>query len=475
MLSNQCQLISYPDSLGGDLATLEEVLSGELGAAIAGLHILPFYPSSADRGFAPISYRQVEQRFGNWAQVERLAQSYELTVDFMVNHISRRAPCFSDFLARKEQSPWATMFIRYADFWPNGEPTAADLARIYTRKARPPWVEVEFADGSREKLWCTFDAEQIDLDLRSAITRRFMRDTLLFLCDRGAKLIRLDAVAYATKRVGSNCFFVEPDIWELLEFASDGISGYDTELLPEVHERYRFQQALAARGYLVYDFALPMLVLQALYDGDSSWLSKWLAICPRRQITTLDTHDGIGVVDVHGLLPKELIERTRDRLYGRGGIVKQRYSGAAYHNLDVYQINCTYFSALENREQAYLLARAIQFFAPGIPQLYYVGLLAGANDIQLVERTKLGRDINRHGYSRAEAEAACKRSVVQRLLRLMRFRNESTAFAGRLEIAPTEPHLLSLLWRNGAHTARLDADLRTHRFSIQADGITINI
>lgn len=145
---------------------------------------------------------------------------------------------------------------------------------------------------------------------------------------------------------------------------------------------------LAERGYWVYDFALPMLLLYSLYFGKNERLLNWLRICPRQQFTTLDTHDGIGVVDVHDLLTQEEIEETKEYLFSRGANVKPIYNTPAYNNLDVYHLNCTYYSALGNNDAAYLLARAIQFFTPGIPQVYYVGLLAGENDLELLEKTK---------------------------------------------------------------------------------------
>ena len=149
-------------------------------------------------------------------------------------------------------------------------------------------------------------------------------------------------------------------------------------LLPEIHEHYSIQLKIAQHGYYVYDFALPMLLLNALYYGQGDYLKHWLSICPRNQFTTLDTHDGIGVVDVKDLLPDEEIERTKEDIYKFGANVKRIYSSAAYNNLDIYQVNCTYYSALGEDDNAYLIARAVQFFAPGIPQVYYVGMLPDA-------------------------------------------------------------------------------------------------
>lgn len=466
-LKNACQLITYPDSLGGDLRALYSILEKHFSGLLSGVHILPFFPSSGDRGFAPLTYEEVDPQFGSWEDIERIAAKYEVMADMMVNHISRQSSYFQDFVERKDESQWADLFIRYKYFWPGGEPSEEDLALIYTRKPRPPYYEVDFADGSSEKVWCTFDYEQIDLNLKSDTTRRLVRRFLQGLCRHGVKMVRLDAFAYTTKKPGTSCFFVEPDVWENLKFAADSIAEQGAVLLPEVHEHYRMQQRIADRGYPVYDFALPMLVLQGIYDRSADNLKHWLSVCPRNQFTTLDTHDGIGVVDVKDLMTEEEMERTKENVYRKGANVKRIYNTATYQNLDIYQINCTYYSALGEDDDAYILARAIQFFTPGIPQVYYVGLLAGRNDIELVEETKMGRNINRHPYTADEVAEAVQRPVVQRLFRLMKFRNECRAFDGSYEVLPSEDHVLRVRWHKGSDMAELEADLKTRHFTIR--------
>ncbi len=226
---------------------------------------------------------------------------------------------------------------------------------------------------------------------------------------------------------------------------------------------------IAEKGFWVYDFALPMLVLNALLTGRGEPLVHWLEICPRKQFTTLDTHDGIGVVDVADLLSQEEIEATKELLFQKGANVKKIYNTEAYNNLDIYQINCTYYSALGDNDRAYLLARAIQFFAPGIPQVYYVGLLAGANDIELLEATRQGRDINRHYYTKEEVAENVERPVVRDLLFLMELRNECPAFSG--ECFPSfENGILCIRREHDGHTARLQADLNDYSFTVTADG-----
>ena len=203
-----------------------------------------------------------------------------------------------------------------------------------------------------------------------------------------------------------------PETFDFIgEFTGDARAGI--EVLVEIHSYYREQIEIAKQVDWVYDFALPPLVLHTLYTADARRLKQWLEISPRNAVTVLDTHDGIGVIDVG---PDRKARTARPAAYARGNRrlgrnhsrTEQRRSrqatGAAASNLDLYQVNCTFYDAFGRRDDEYLIARAIQFFAPGVPQVYYVGLLAGTNDMDLLRRTGVGRDINRHYYTRAELE-----------------------------------------------------------------------
>jgi sucrose phosphorylase len=461
-LKNQVQLIVYPDSLGSDLVELHYVLRRYLSNAIGGVHLLPFYPSSADRGFAPLTYDAVDPAFGTWRDINLIGREFDLIIDFMVNHISRLSDYFQDYFEKGADSEYADMFLSFNKLSPDGEISEADLARVYTRKPRPPYTIIQRADGSKEKVWCTFDYEQIDLDWDSPKTREVMRRYLINLSRTPAKMIRMDAFAYSTVKLGTNCFFLEPQVWELLEWLQDYVSPFDVEILPEVHEHYSYHRKISDHGYWTYDFSLPMLVLHSLYHHTGRSLKQWLAICPRKQVTTLDTHDGIGVVDVEDLLTPEELQQTLDGLDEKGANTRKVFSGPEYENLDVYQVNCTYFSALECNDDAYIAARAIQFFAPGIPQVYYVGLLAGENDIDLVKLTKNGRDINRHNYTLDEIRSEMQKPVVGRLLRLMEFRSNYPAFDGRFSIEDAPDDEIRLSWSKDSCRAILHIDLRTY-------------
>lgn len=465
-LENKCMLITYSDSMGSNLKEMEYILDKYFSKAVKGIHILPFFPSSGDRGFAPMDYHKVDSVFGDWNDIERLAERYFLMFDYMINHISAKSEYYMDFLKHKDSSKYRDLFIRYKQFWINGEPTEEEVNAIYKRKPRAPYVDACFEDGTTEKVWCTFDNEQIDINCKSDIAKEFIKDNLTVLCSHGAALIRLDAFAYATKKAGTSCFFIEPDVWELLKECEEIVRPFGAELLPEIHEHYSMQIKIAQENYFVYDFALPMLMLNAIYYGNTKYLKHWFTICPERQFTTLDTHDGIGIVDVKDLLPDHELERTKEDIFKYGANVKKVYNTSAYSNLDIYQVNCSYYSALGDDDDSYLLARAVQFFAPGIPQVYYVGLFAGKNDLELLEKTKVGRNINRHYYTLEEIEQEVKRPVVAKLIQLMEFRNTHPAFDGTFELKECGESDLVIVRTFGEHIAEIRANFISKKMNI---------
>ena len=471
-------LITYPDSLGKNIEELRNVLKNDLKGAVGGIHLLPFFPSTGDRGFAPTDYTKVDPKFGDWSDVEKLGQEYYLMFDFMINHISRHSKYYEDFQQKKDKSKYADLFLSWDKFWPQGRPTKADVDLIYKRKDKAPYQEITFADGSKEKLWNTFGPEQIDLDVRKKVTQEFIKQTLNQLIEHGADIIRLDAFAYAVKKLDTNDFFVEPEIWDLLAQVRDDIAAKGAIILPEIHEHYSMPFKIAKHGYFIYDFALPMVTLYSLYSGKSERLAHWLKMCPMKQFTTLDTHDGIGVVDARDILTPEEVKYTSQELYKVGANVKKKYSSAEYHNLDIYQINTTFYSALGDDDKKYFMARLLQVFAPGIPQIYYVGMLAGKNDIKLLEETKEGRNINRHYYTREEVAEEVKRPVVASLLKLFAFRNTEAAFdlEGNIEVeTPSENEIrIVRMNKDQTHKAELKANLKTLDYQVLADGKEIN-
>lgn len=473
-MKNKIMLITYADSFGKNLSELNEVLHQHFKIEIGAVHILPFYPSSGDRGFSPLTYEEVDPQFGTWEDIDKIAEDYELMYDFMINHLSRRSPQFLNFIEKHEDSAYKDMFIRFQEFWPEGAPSKEDVDLLNKRKNHAPCERICFADGSEEDIWCTFSEEQMDLNLNHLLTWQFVERSLRHLMDHGASMLRLDAFAFATKKYGTSCFFIEPEMWEMMERVQKILDEKQVPMLPEIHDHYHIQQKIASQGYAVYDFALPVLVLHTLYTGNSKRLKEWFAVCPKNQYTTLDTHDGIGTVDVEDLLTPEELDFVIQKTGEYGANFKMDFSAKAKDKPVVYQINCTYYSALGEDDRAYLLARAIQFFAPGVPQVYYMGLLAGENDYELMKKTDFPRNISRHNYTVEEIDQEVQKPVVQKLLQLMRMRNEYPAFDGEVIVAEQPDHILEITREsNGCH-AVLKADLEKKTFEIICDDSRYN-
>jgi sucrose 6(F)-phosphate phosphorylase len=467
------QLITYADALGGNLQRLNTVLNEHFAGLFGGVHILPFYPSSGDRGFAPIDYTKVDPAFGTWDDVRRIGEQYDVLTDLMVNHISRQSPQFQDFVRRGRRSPCADLFITLDKIWSEGEPPDEDVQRIFLRRPDHPFTDITIEEtGEVVRIWATFGSqvapEQIDLDIHSALTRDLLRRFLQHLRDQAIRIVRLDAVGYLIKKPGTSCFFVEPEIYEPMGWLRDTAGELGLTLLPELHAHYTLQQRLAEHGYWVYDFVLPALVLHTLFSRSSRKLRTYLRECPRCQFTTLDCHDGIPIQpDLDGILTTQESQAIVARLIERGANLNRLLSRELHdEGFDAHQVNITYYSALGADDDAYIAARALQFFAPGIPQVYYVGLLAGENDPEAVERTGELRAINRHDYTLAEIEQAVQRPVVQRLFRLIRLRNGHPAFDGDLTVEETPDDRVQLRRQQGDAICILNIDLATCRTEI---------
>lgn len=439
--------------MGKDLKDLYRVLDTHLSDHIGGVHILPFYPSNADAGFSPLTHKEVDPEFGDWGDIERIAADFDLCADVTINHISDESEEFRDFVEHGFKSKYADLFVDVDKF---GEITADDLAKIHIRKEKEPFREVTFANGDKARVWCTFTEHQIDLNYESNITYELMESNLAFLAERGVKLYRLDAFGYTTKKIGTSCFLVEPDVYRILDWVNDVALRHGAECLPEVHDHTSYQYALSRRDMHPYGFALPPLLLYSLLDNNSVYLKNWLRMCPRNLVTVLDTHDGICIPDVEGVLPEEKIRVLIDNIDSRSADPIMRKSAANIHSVGaIYQLTCTFYDALMQNDDAYIAARAIQFFTPGIPQVYYVGWLAGCNDNELMETTGELRDINRHFYSLGEIDEAVGQDVVQRQMALMKFRSNYPAFDGRFELHYSNDSSVVMAWRHGEYFCKL--------------------
>ena len=321
---HKAQLITYPDSLGGNLRALMEFLRTDLADVFGGVHVLPPFPSSGDRGFAPTDYRRIDPAFGTWEDLAAIGKDFDLAVDLMVNHISRRSPEFQDFLAHGRASRFADLFITLDKVWPGGVPRPEDVGRIFLRRPKPPFLTITVGDtGALERIWTTFGrmepSEQIDLDINSPLTRQMIVDHLRFFQKQNVSMVRLDAVGYVIKKPGTNCFMVEPEVYEVLEWLTGEATELGLTLLPEVHAEPGVQAALAAHGYWVYDFVLPLLMLHTLTSASGVKLAAHLRTCPHRHFTMLDCHDGIPVQpDLAGVLTLEEMRAVVDHCLDRG-------------------------------------------------------------------------------------------------------------------------------------------------------------
>lgn len=470
-IKNKVQLITYPDSLGGDLKTLNRVLLKYFKDIFkGGVHILPPFPSSGDRGFAPLTYLEIEPKFGSWQDIRAIGENFDVLVDLMVNHISRQSEYFQDFIKKGRKSEYADLFITLDKIWRYGKPVQGDIDKMFLRRPLPYSCYKIQGTGDEEKVWTTFGktnpSEQVDLDVESPQVKQLLKEFFLNFSKYNVKIVRLDAVGYVIKKLGTSCFFVEPDIYEFLDSIKRLADSLEIELLPEVHSHYSIQYRLSEHGFWIYDFILPYTILDTLINKSSEKLCEYLKVRPSKQFTMLDCHDGIPVKpDMDDLIDTKEARKLVDTCLERGSnlslILSDEYKSEDGFN--VHQIRCSYYSVLNCDDDAYIAARAIQFFAPGIPQVYYVGLLAGENDIEAVKASGEGREINRHNFSTMEIEQSFKKKVVQRLLTLIRFRNEYDAFNGEFTVHDGPKDEIRLSWKKDKKHCNLFIDLKTNK------------
>lgn len=483
-MKNAVQLVTYADRLGrGDIHTVHQLLKGPLAGLFGGVHLLPFYYPihGIDAGFDPIDHRRIDPSLGSWTEIKALGQDVDVMADLIVNHISSYSPEFLDYYEKGDASIYKDLFLTMDDVFPNGA-TEADLLSIYRPRPGLPFSYVTLKNNQKRLLWTTFSGQQIDINILHPLGKAYLQSVLRTLHENGIRMVRLDAIGYAVKKSGSSCFMI-PETFDFIRDISRQAADLEMEVLVEIHSYYRRQIDIARQVDRVYDFALPPLVLHSIFNRTSRYLKQWLKISPRNAITVLDTHDGIGVIDIGvdssepqgspGIIPPEELDALVEKIHANSNGQSRLASGAAASNLDLYQVNCTFYDALGRNDQDYLLARAIQFFAPGIPQVYYVGLLAGENDMQLLTRSGVGRDINRHYYTLEEIEQAIKRPVVQSLFELIRFRNQHPAFNGTFSMPKTPDSTIVLRWDKGDDWVMLEVDFPSCSYSISGSPIEL--
>ena len=323
---------------------------------------------------------------------------------------------------------------------------------------------------------------QMDLNAQSQEVWDFYDETLKKLREHGGKLVRLDAFAYVHKEPGKANFFNEPGTWKYLERLKQIADKYDLILLPEIHSEYGegLHEKVAAYGFPIYDFFFPSLVIHALDRGTNKHLLRWINELIEKNINSINMlgcHDGIPVLDLRGkhngkvsregLLSDEEIDTVIEIIMDRGGRVKDLY-GPDGKKISYYQVNATFFSALGEDERKLRLARAIQMFVPGIPQVWYLDLFAGKNDYAAADNGGAGghKEINRTTLANSDVEQGLKKAVVRDQLEIIRLRNTSPAFYGELTVGSTDEHRLQLTWKHEESVAALTADIRDYSFSI---------
>lgn len=487
-MKNKPMLNVYPDSIGGNLTGTVQLLAGPLKDAFGSVYILPsLYHSDLDRGFSVIDY-DINEEIASAEDLEKLKEmGIQLKLDFVLNHASAQSPQFTDLVENGFASRYRDFFIDWNKFWAgHGEmteegyirPREEDIKDMFFRKPGLPLLMVQFRDGGKAPYWNTFYQEykdgrylgQMDLNIRSDMVWEFYRDVLSKIASYGADTVRLDAFAYADKEVGARNFMNEPATWDILQKVADIAEPKGLTLLPEIHATYAdgVYRQIADKGYPTYDFFLPGLILDGIENERSEYLVRWgneIVSDGLKVVNMLGCHDGIPLLDLKGLLPEEDIDRLIDLLVSRGGLVK---------NLDgqqkmYYQVNCAYYSALGADPQKMLLARAIQLFMPARPQVWYLDLFAGENDLEAVRKAGPGghKEINRTDLSTDDVEKALRNEMVREQIRMLRMRTAHPAFDEDAQVTISGgPSSLSITWKHGESTASLEADLTTKEYVI---------
>ncbi len=323
---------------------------------------------------------------------------------------------------------------------------------------------------------------QMDVNAKSPLVWDFYEETLKKVSNFGCSILRLDAFAYLHKEIGQTNFFNKPGTWDYLERIKKIADKNNLTLLPEIHAEYglHLHDEVANEGYQIYDFFLPGLMIHTIEKGNNKALLTWVKeIISKgyKTVNMLGCHDGIPVLDLKGkevngtynkgLLKDNEIEAVMNKIMERGGRVKNLYDPSG-KKISYYQVNATFFSALGESEKKLLLARAIQMFMPGIPQVWYLDIFAGKNDYEAADKGGSGghKEINRTNLTLDKVHEGIKKDIVKNQLEIIRLRNTSKAFSGTVKINDTSDNELDIRWENGADFAQLKANLDKQTFTV---------
>ena len=484
----------YPDSMGSNLGTFNHISERfSLNEVFKSIYILPsLYHPDLDRGFCVQDYDLNEElvTIDDLRKLEK--KGYDLKLDFVLNHASVLSKQFKDLTLKGDESKYRDFFIDWNKFW-QGYGKMSDegyivpddkyIKNMFFRKPGLPILMVRFPDGRDVPYWNTFyqkvyeeDGErkylgQMDLNINSRLVWEFYEETLSKLSDYGTSIVRLDAFAYAPKAPGRKNFLNDPETWDLLKKIDAMASKYNMSLLPEIHVSYAegIYQLIADMGYMTYDFFMPGLIIDALDNKDATYLVRWIKEIVEKKLKTvnmLGCHDGIPVLDLKGLLSEERIEKLIKNVTDRGGYIKDLHGAKNIY----YQINATYFSALGEDEKKMLMARALQIFTPGKPQVWYLDLLGGKNDYEAMKKAGDGghKEINRTNYSFDESVNALNSNLAKKQLELLKLRYSHPAFNVNSNITvEAKDHMLMIKWQYDMHEISLFANLDNYEYVIK--------
>jgi len=456
-------LIAYADMVRRDgespLQTLAGFCETHLRDLVSGVHLLPHYPYTSDDGFSVMDYFAVNPEVGTWEDVSRLGRSFSLMFDAVFNHMSAQSRWFREFLA--DSPEFREFFITVSG--------APDLSLVVRPRALPLLTEFEGARG-RCRVWTTFSADQVDLNFANPEVLLATLRALLFYVERGARFIRLDAIAYLWKRVGTTCIHL-PEAHRVIQLwraVLDAVAPH-VLLVTETNVPHRENVAYFGDGtneaQLVYNFALPPLVLHALLRSDGRVLADWSSALslPTSEVTFfnfLASHDGIGLNPVRGLLPQAEIDFLVERCVAHGGFVSEKHNSDGSRS--PYEMNIVYFDALNDpsagepmsvQVDRFMVSQAILLALRGVPGIYFHSLTGSRNDRAAAVSSGIPRRINRERFERGALEAALGREgslreqVMGRYAGLLRVRRGRAAFhpAGPQRVLRCESRLFGLL------------------------------
>jgi len=403
-------LITYADMVSDGKAhpfsTLKEFCTARLKGAFSAIHILPFYPWTSDDGFSVVDYREVDKRYGNWDDVSRLSEEFELMFDLVLNHCSSKSPWFREYVSGIEPG---SNYILEGD-------EEADLSSVVRPRASPLLTPYQTRKGERH-VWTTFSADQVDLDWTSPDLLFEFLDIIMFYASLGCRILRLDAVAFLWKEIGTNCLHL-PKTHEVIKLIRNFIEVVAPEVLILTETNVPHQENISYFGkgdeaHAVYQFSLPPLLLHGLLKGTAKHVTNWAAhLAPPPKgchfLNFTASHDGIGVRPLEGILDTDEILSLADEVRGNGGHVSMRKleDGSEFP----YELNATYYGALSHKKdpeigkKRFLCSQAVALAMKGIPAVYFHSLCATPNYTEGVKETGHNRTINRKKWKSEELE-----------------------------------------------------------------------